>query len=69
MAIHFSTVDHYMYLCGLEQVSGEPPKIFSEQPRVHGKTERGKQIAKVAFNTVIEKAKKSHPNCSVKPIP
>ena len=68
-AIHFSAVAHYTYLCRYEQDSGVTPEVFSEKPMVHGKTKRSKEIAKVAFNTAIEKVKKAHPNCSVKPIP
>ena len=69
MAIHFSAVAYYSYLCRLEQASGVTPEILSEQPRVHGKTEHRKQIAKIAFNTAIGKIKKSYPNCSAKAIP
>ena len=69
MAIHFSTIAHYTYLCRYEQTSKVTPKIFSEKPRLHAKTERGKEIAKIAFNTAIEKVKKGFPSCSVKPIP
>ena len=69
IAIHFSALAHYSYFCGLEQANKVKPEIFFEQPRIHGKTERGKETAKVAFNTAIEKIKKSYPRCSVKPIP
>ena len=69
MAIHFSTIAHYTYLCRYEQTSKVTPKIFSEKPRLHAKTERVKEIAKIAFNTAIEKVKKGFPSCSVKLIP
>ena len=69
IAIHFSAIAHYSYLCRLEQTSKLTPKILSEQPKFHGKTERRRQNAKVAFNAAIEKIKEGYPNCSVKPIP
>ncbi len=69
MAIHFSTIAHYTYLCRLEQASKITPKLLSEKPRFHAKTEHKKQNAKIAFNTAIDKIKNSYPNCSVNPIP
>jgi len=42
MAIHFSSLSFYSYLCRLEQAGQSTPEIFSEQPRIHGKTERSK---------------------------
>ena len=69
MAIHFSALSFYSYLCSLEQAGQTTPEIFSEQPRIHGKTERSKQIGKVAFNTAITKIKDRYPNRPVKPVP
>jgi len=67
MAIHFSAIATYTILCRIEQDSGVTPEVFSEKPRLHAKTERGAKTAIVAYNTAIEKVKKAHPNCSVKP--
>lgn len=55
IAIHFSAIAHYSYLCRLEQTRKLTPKILSEQPKFHGKTESRRQNAKVAFNAAIEK--------------
>ena len=67
VAIHFSALAHYTYLCRYEQDSGVTPEVFSEKPRLHAKTERGAKSAIIAFNSAIEKVKKSYPKCSVKP--
>ena len=69
MAIHFSAIATYTFLCRVEQASNETPEALSQQPKLHAKTERAKEIAKVAFNTAIEKVKRGYPNCSVKQIP
>ena len=69
MAIHFSAIATYSYLCRVEQATKVTPEIFSEQPKLHAKTERRKVIAKVAYNTAIKKVKRGYPSCSVKPIP
>ena len=53
----------------VEQASNETPEALSQQPKLHAKTERAKEIAKVAFNTAIEKVKRGYPKCSVKQIP
>ena len=66
MAIHFSTATLYELLCSYEHDTGETPELLSGKPRVFAKKESGTQIAKVAFNTAIEKVKKTYPNCSVK---
>ena len=69
MAIHFSAIATYSFLCRVEQASKETPEALNQKPKVHGKTERRKEVAKIAFNAAIEKVKRSYPNCSVKPIP
>ena len=69
MAIHFSAIATYTFLCRVEQASKETPEALSQQPKLHAKTERAKEIAKVAFNTAIEKVKIDDPKCSAKPIP
>jgi len=69
MAIHFSAIATYSFLCRVEQASKETPEALNQKPKVHGKTERKKEVAKIAFNAAIEKVKRSYPNCSVKPIP
>ena len=69
MAIHFSAITTYSFLCRVEQASKETPEALNQKPKVHGKTERRKEVAKIAFNAAIEKVKRSYPNCSVKPIP
>ena len=69
MAIHFSAVAHFTYLCSYELDTGETPENLTKKPRLHAKTESGAQTAIVAFNTAIEKVKKDYPNCSVKPFP
>ena len=66
MAIHFSAIATYTFLCRVEQASNETPEALSQQPKLHAKTERAKEIAKAAFNTAIEKVKRGYPNCSVK---
>ena len=69
MAIHFSAIATYSFLCRVEQASKETPEALNQKPKVHGKTERKKEVAKIAFNAAIEKVKRGYPNCSVKPIP
>ena len=69
MAIHFSVIAINSYLCWEEQETKATPELLAEKPKLHAKTERGKEIAKVAINTVIEKVKIDDPKCSVKPIP
>ena len=58
MAIHFSAITYYSFLCMLKQAGKTTPEMFNEQAKASGKTERRKADAKVAFNTAVKKSKK-----------
>ena len=68
MAIHFSAIAYYRYLCMLEEAGKTTPEVFSEKAKVIGKTERRKEIAKVAFNAAVKKVQDKFPNCLIKPL-
>ena len=67
VAIHHSALASFTLLCRAEQASGVTSELLTKKPRLHAKTERGAKGAIIAFNSAIEKVKKSYPNCSVKP--
>ena len=69
MAIHFGTMSIYSYLCRLEKFGKVTPEMFPSNPKVSGKTERGKEAGKVAFNSAVRKIKNEFPNCPIKYIP
>ena len=69
MAIHFSAITYYSFLCMLKQAGKTTPEMFNEQAKASGKTERRKADAKVAFNTAVKKVKNKYPNCPIKSLP
>tara|TARA_Y100000589_G_scaffold39216_1_gene32873 strand:+ start:498 stop:833 length:336 start_codon:yes stop_codon:yes gene_type:complete len=69
MAIHFGTMSYFSHLCRLEQFGKVTPEMFPGNPKIAGKTERGKETGKVAFNSAVRKIKNEFPNCPIKYIP
>ena len=69
MAIHFSAITYYSFLCMLKQAGKTLPEMFPEQAKVSGKTERKKAEAKVPFNAAVKKVKNKYPNYPIKPMP
>ena len=69
MALHFSVIAIKSYLCWEEQETKVTPELLTEEPKLPARIERKREIAKIAYNTAIEKVKIDYPKCSVKPIP